>query len=148
VSLLRQDLARQAADAEERLTRLYWAIEAGTVDGTDPTLRDRVASLKNARDRSIEALDYARKSSAVPIEIDPAVIERFTRLMRERLVSGDAVARKAYLSAIIDSIVISEDTIRITGSNDNLRYTLGPNGEPTPLVRSVQEWCPEAVSNR
>jgi hypothetical protein len=64
------------------------AIEAGTVDGADPTLRERVASLKNVRDKSIEALDYAKRSSAVPIEIDPVVIERFTRLMRERLVSG------------------------------------------------------------
>jgi len=56
------DLARQAADAEERLTRLYGAIEAGTLDGTDPTLRERVAALKGARDKSIEALDYAKKS--------------------------------------------------------------------------------------
>jgi Protein of unknown function (DUF3223) len=32
---------------------------------------------------------------------------------------------------------------QLTGSNDNLRSTLGPNGQPTPLVRkSVQEWCP------
>ena len=107
-------------------------ISAGTVDGTDPTLRERVASLRNTRDRSTEALDYAKKSGAVPIEIDPVVIERFTRLMRERRVSGDAAARKAYLSAIIDSVVVSEHTIRITGSNDNLRSTLGPNGQPTP----------------
>jgi site-specific DNA recombinase len=136
------DLARQAADAEERLTRLYGAIEAGTVDGTDPTLRERVVALKGARDKSIEALDYAKKSGLVPIEIDPVIIERFTRLMREKLVYGDAAGRKAYLGAIIDSIVVSENTIRITGSNDNLRSTLGPNSQPTPLVRkSVQEWC-------
>jgi hypothetical protein len=30
------DLARQAADAEERFTRLYGAIEAGTVAGLIP----------------------------------------------------------------------------------------------------------------
>jgi hypothetical protein len=89
--------------------------------------------LKNARDRSIEALDYAKKSSLVPIEIDPAVIERFTRLMREKLVSGDAAARKAYLSAIIDSIVVSEKTIRIIGSNDNLRSTLDRTDNRPPL---------------
>jgi site-specific DNA recombinase len=99
-----------------------------------------VAALKGARDKSIGALAYAKKTSTLPIEIDPVIIERFTRLMRERLVSGDAAARKAYLSAIIDSIVVSETTIRITGSNDNLRSTLGPNGQPTPVVRkSVQD---------
>jgi hypothetical protein len=66
------DLARQAADAEERLTRLYGAIEAGTVDGTDPTLRERVAALKGARDKSIEALDSPRnqasfRSKSIPL---------------------------------------------------------------------------------
>ena len=79
----------------------------------------------------------------VPIEINPIAVDRFTRLMREQLVSGDVAARKAYLSAIVDTIVVSDTTIRIIGSNDNIRATLGPNGQPTPAVRkSVQEWCP------
>jgi len=142
------DLARQGPDAEEKLSRLYAAIEAGTIDGTDPTLKDRVTSLKNARDRAVEALDYAKKSSAHPVEVDPVAIERFTRLMREQLVSGDVAARKAYLSAIVDAVIVSANTIRIVGSNDNIRSMLGPNGQPTPAVRkSVQEWCPGAESN-
>jgi hypothetical protein len=35
------DLARQASEAEERLRRLHAAIEAGTIDGTDPSLKER-----------------------------------------------------------------------------------------------------------
>jgi site-specific DNA recombinase len=58
------ELARQASEAEERLGRLYAAIEAGTIDGTDSTLKDRVAALKAGRDKAVEALDYAKKSSA------------------------------------------------------------------------------------
>ena len=62
--------------------------------------------------------------------------------MREQLVSGDVAARKAYLSAIVDAVIVSANTIRIVGSNDNIRSMLGPNGQPTPAVRkSVQEWC-------
>src|SRR5260221_13683809 len=72
------DLARQASEAEERLGRLYAAIEAGTIDGTDPTLKERVTALKAGRDKATEALDYAKKSSATPIEIDPIAIDRFT----------------------------------------------------------------------
>jgi site-specific DNA recombinase len=72
------DLARQVSDAGERLSRLYASIEAGTIDGTDPALRERVAALKATRDRAAEALDYARKSSALPIEINPMAIDRFT----------------------------------------------------------------------
>lgn len=142
------DLARQASEAEERLGRLYAAIEAGTVDGTDPTLKERVAALKASRDRAVEALDYAKKSSGAPIEIDPVAVDRFTRLMREQLTSGDVAARKAYLSSMVDAIIVSEDKIQIVGSNDNIRSTFGPDGQPTPRVRkSVQEWCPGAGSN-
>lgn len=143
------DLARQVTDAEERLSRLYASIEAGTIDGTDPTLRERVSGLKTTRDRANQALEYARKSSAVPIEIDPIAIDRFTRLMRERLIEGDVAARKAYLSAIVDAIIVTDCTIRIVGSNDNITSTLGPNGQPRTLVRkSVQEWCPWPGSNQ
>lgn len=143
------DLARQVSDAGERLARLYASIEAGTIDGTDPTLKERVAALKATRDRAAEALEYARKSSVLPVEIDPVAIERFTRLMREQLVSGDVAARKAYLSAIIDAVIVSDTTIRIIGSNDNVRAALGPDGQPTHAVRkSVQEWCPWPGSNQ
>ena len=51
------DLARQVADTGERLSRLYASIEAGTIDGTDPALKGRVAALKSARDGAWDALD-------------------------------------------------------------------------------------------
>jgi fumarate hydratase class II len=113
-----------------------------------PYSQRRVAALKAGRDKAAEALDYARKSSATPIEIDPIAIDRFTRLMREQLVSGDVAARKAYLASVVDAIIVSEDKIRSFGSNDNIRSTFGPEGQPQPRVRkSVQEWCPGAESN-
>ena len=126
------DLARQASDAEERLGRLYTAIEVGTIDGTDPSLKERVAALKNARDRAVEAADYARKSSALPVKIDPVAIDRFTRLMREELISGDVAARKAYLASIVDAVIVSEDKIRIIGSNDNIRGNIRSKGPTHP----------------
>ena len=98
----------------------------------------RVAALKAGRDKVAEALDYAKKSSTSPIEIDPIAIDRFTRLMREQLTSGDVAARKAYLSSVVDAFIVSDD---------NIRSTFGPEGQPTPRVRkSVQEWC--AIQNR
>ena len=63
--------------------------------------------------------DYAKKSGASPIEIDPVAIDRFTRLTREQLISGDVAARKAYRASIVDAVIVSEDKIRIIGSNDN-----------------------------
>jgi hypothetical protein len=50
--------------------------------------------------------------------------------MREQLVSGDVAARKAHLASVVDTIIMSEDKIRIVGSNDNIRSTFGPEGNP------------------
>ena len=78
-----------------------------------------------------------------PVQIDPVAIDRFIGLMREQLVSGDVAARKAYLASIVDAVIVSEDKIRIIGSNDNIRSTFGPKGQPTLAVRkSHQKWCP------
>jgi hypothetical protein len=106
------------------------------------------AALKNARDRTVEAADYARKSSAIPVQIDPVAIDRFTRLMREQLISNDVAALKAYLASIVDAVIVSEDKIRIIGWNDNIRSTFGPKGQPTLAVRkSHQKRCPTLSKN-
>ncbi len=70
--------------------------------------------------------------------------------MRERLVAGDVTARKAYLNAIVDAVIVSDRLIRIVGSNDNLRSTMGPEGDPKPAAvrKSVQKWCPWPDSNQ
>jgi hypothetical protein len=81
--------------------------------GAEPTLKERVAAVKAIRDRAIEALDYAKNTSALPIEIDPIAIDRFIRLMREQLRSGEIAKRKAYLSSIVDAIIVSDTTIRV-----------------------------------
>ncbi len=143
------ELAKQVVDTEERLSRIYAAIEGGTLNGSEPTLKERITSLTASRDRAVEALAYAKKSLAMPIEIDAVAIERFTRLMREQLTSGEVAARKAYVAAIVDRIVVSDRTIRIMGSNDNIRSSFGPGGGIAPPVRkSVQEWCPWPDSNQ
>ena len=137
------ELAKQAADAEERLTRLCGAIETGTVDGTNPTLRERVAALKGAREKSIEALDYAKRSGLVPIEIDPVVIERFTRLMREKLVSGVPRAGRL-ISAQSSTRSLSHRTRSGSPAKTTIsgqRWTRTAN-RPPPVRKSVQEWCP------
>jgi hypothetical protein len=54
--------------------------------------------------------------------------------MREQLVSGDVAARKSDLASIVDAVIVSENKIRIMGSNDNSRSTFGPKGHPTPVL--------------
>ncbi len=143
------ELAKQVASAEERLSRIYAAIEAGALDASEATLKDRVSALIEGRNKAAEALEYTRKSLSQSVDIDAVAVDRFTQLMQERLISGDVAARKAYLDAIVDRIEVSDKTIRIVGSNDNIRSALGPGGEVRPPVRkSVQKWCPWPDSNQ
>ena len=44
------------ATAIRKCEPAYVAIEAGTIDGTDPNLKERVAALKESWDRMVEAL--------------------------------------------------------------------------------------------
>jgi len=63
----------------------------GRVGNRPVNWSQRKAARKSARDRAVAAADYARKSSVLPVEMDPIAIDRFTP-MREQLTSGD-VAR-------------------------------------------------------
>jgi site-specific DNA recombinase len=54
----------------------------------------------------------------------------------------DSAARKAYLSSVVDAIILSEKKIRIVGSNNNIRFAFGPGGQPAPSVRMFRNGAP------
>jgi class 3 adenylate cyclase len=110
---------KAVADAEDRLARLYRLVEEGLTD-LDDVLKARLTALKGGRDRANAALERARERSSSQIQIDPALIERFGRLMRENFSVGSVPFRKAYLHSLIDCIEVDDAQIRIKGSKDVL----------------------------
>ena len=100
-------LQLEVADADDKLARLYRLVEDGLTD-LDDVLRDRLAALKAERDRAKAALERAKEHSASQIQIDPALIERFGRMMRENFSTGSVPFRKAYLQSLIDKIEIDD----------------------------------------
>jgi hypothetical protein len=54
----------------------------------DDVLRDRLATLKAERDRARAALERAKEQSVSPIQVDPALVERFSRIMKENFTTG------------------------------------------------------------
>lgn len=126
-------LQREVADAEDKLARLYRLVEDGLTN-LDDVLKDRLAVLKTERDRAKTALERAKEHSAYQIQIEPALIERFGRMMRENFSTGAVPFRKAYLQSLIESIEVDDDQVRIRGSKDVL--------EKAVLARqSEQTWC-------
>lgn len=110
-------LQQEVTDADEKLRRLYRVVEDGLTD-IDDVLQDRLNSLKAGRERARAALERAKEQAGTQIVIDPALIERFGRSMRENLSTGSIPLRKAYLQSLIDVIEVDDHQIRIKGSKD------------------------------
>jgi site-specific DNA recombinase len=112
-------LQREVTDAEDKLKRLYRLVEDGMTD-VDDVLKDRLNNLKAERDRAKAALETAKYQIAPGIRIDPALIERFGRSMREKFTTGSVPFRKAYLQSLIDTVEVDDRHIRIRGSKEVL----------------------------
>lgn len=134
-------LRSELTAAEEKLRRLYRLVEEGE-DEPDDLLKERLSTLRAERDLAKAALGRIREAGPSPSEIDPELIERFGRLMRANVTSGEIPFRKAWLQAIVDRVEVGADVIRIVGDKENLETALtGTSGSAAPGVRSsVRKW--------
>ena len=140
-------LQREMADAEDRLKRLYQLVEDGVTD-LDDVLRDRLNSLKADRDRAKAALETAKSHIAPQIRIDPALIERFGRDIREKFTTGSVPFRKAYLQSLIEFVEVDDHCIRIRGSKDVLeRAVLAGQAAGEPGSQMSTGWRARRDSN-
>jgi site-specific DNA recombinase len=125
-------LQREVVDAENKLKRLYRLVEDGL--DVDEVLKERLNTLKGDRDRAKAALERATEQSASQIQIDPVLIERFGRTMRENFTAGSMPFRKAYLRSLIDVIEVDDHQVRIKGTKEVL--------EKAVLASQHREsWC-------
>jgi site-specific DNA recombinase len=143
-----QALDDKLTDTDERLRRLYALVESGQAE-IDDLLRNRIAVLKNDRETARVALDRALGARQSQIVIDEARLDAFSGFMRERLTSGEIPFRKAYLGAIIDSVEVGADRIRIFGRKDALEQAVASGLDPAmPGVRTfVRKWRTRQDSN-
>jgi site-specific DNA recombinase len=140
-------LQREMMDAEDKLKRLYCLVEDGLTD-VDEVLKDRLNTLKTDRDRAKAALERAKQHSASQIQIDPALIERFGRTMRENFSTGSVPFRKAYLRSLIDVIEVDDHQVRIKGSKDLLeKAVLASQNGQTGCSQMSTRWRARRDSN-
>jgi site-specific DNA recombinase len=104
--------------------------------------------LKADRDRAQAALERAKGHLAPQIQIDPALIERFGRMMQEHLTTGSVPFRKAYLQSLITTIEVDDQQIRIRGTKDLLEKAVlaGQNG-PAACSQMSTKWRARRDSN-
>jgi site-specific DNA recombinase len=143
-----QELEARAAEADERLRRLYTLVETGHAE-MDELLKARISALQADRETIWAAVRRARGTRSPQVVMDQARLEAFSRLIRERLTTGEIPFRKAYLGAIIDRVEVDDNVIRIVGQRDVLeRAIVGNEKQLVPGVRSfVRKWRTRQDSN-
>jgi DNA invertase Pin-like site-specific DNA recombinase len=107
-------------EKENRLRRLYDAIEAGAVGLGDPTLKERIARLCEERDLAQIAVDRAAAELNPDARVTEEKLSSFIELMATNLRTGSIEFRRAYLRSIIDEVQIHTDKINIIGRKNQL----------------------------
>jgi len=117
-------LNRKLKSTEERQHRLFEAIEMGVID-LDETVQSRAQNLKASREVLLIQIATVRKENSQPIEhIKASQVEKFSQVLKEKLLAKDSAIAKAYLNLLVDKVVINENTATVTGSYDALAHAV------------------------
>jgi site-specific DNA recombinase len=143
----RASLVAELARVNEKLNRLYRAIEDGIVD-LDADLKERVDILKRERDLAQASLNRVAVQVNARAMVTPDRLAAFSQLIRERLDSGDTQARKAFLRSVISQIEVHDDKVRIIGEKATLAAVIAGRQTGETQVRGfVRKWRARRDSN-
>lgn len=141
-------LKGKLADAEERLKRLYQAIETGIADPSDPTLKERIGVVKTERDIAHVALTRAAAELSPEARITGEKIAVAVEAMRANVLQGPIPFRRAYLRAMIDNVEVDDTEVRIYGRKTVLeRLVMGGGAAPAGVPSFVRKWRARKDSN-
>ena len=135
--------------AETALGRLLELIETGQMSWKDPVFASRLADRRSevARlDNTIRSLE--RQVARGAKRITPEIVERFGRLISDKLRGSDPILQKAYVHLLVDRVVVGPETIRISGSKAALESAIfHPQTEHGRVPSFDREWCRLGDSN-
>ena len=141
-------LRAKVADAENRLGRLYAAIESGIADLADRSLKERVAAVKTERDLAQIAFDRAIAETNPQARITEEKIAAFVDVMRSNVLTGDIPFRRAYIRSVIDQVEVDDAEIRIIGRRTVLeRLVMGGGAAPAGVPSFVPQWRQDETEN-
>jgi len=134
-------LQKQLNQADQRLNRLYNAVESGVLD-LDETLQRRVQAAKAAREAVlIEMAGIKHRETLPSTQILPSHVERFSAVFRKKLADRSSTFAKEYLRAVVDEVVIRDRTATISGSHARLLTAMAEKKRKADQVPSfMQDW--------
>ena len=142
------ELNRQVKAAETRLNNLYEAVEKGLLP-MDETLKKRADQLRTARDALLAESAKARQEMLLPVaQVLPSMVDAFSRGVRRKL--QDREFAKRYLQLLVDKIVVSEDSVTISGSKAKLAsaiHAFKKKGTSEEVPSFMRSWRARSDSN-
>lgn len=135
--------------SRKRLSNLHDAIELGTLSARDPDIAERLKRLRGEIGGMNQTLRTLRQQvERGPGRITPEAVQRFGKIVRERLLNGEGSARQQIARAFIKRVIIAPKTIAIEGETAALAHGAAAVARSKELVPSFdREWCRLQDSN-
>lgn len=120
------ELHRRITETDQRLGRLYDAIESGVAALDDVGLKDRIAGLKGIRDQATADAEriQATLDSSGNQSITADMIGTLSDAARGSLRMEGGGYRRDHLRAFAQRVEVADDEVRIMGSKSELLQTL------------------------
>ncbi len=120
------ELHRRITETDQRLGRLYDAIESGMVDKDDSVAKERMAGLKAIREQATtdaERIEAALDNTGNKA-VTPAMLKTFASTARQRIRLENGGYRRDHLRALAQRVEVADKEVRIMGSKSELLRTL------------------------
>nr|WP_312052883.1 recombinase family protein [Brevundimonas diminuta] len=120
------ELNRRITETDQRIGRLFDAIEGGMIDKDDAMAKERMASLKALRDQAVadaERTQLALNSSGDQ-GVTPDMLKAFACKARERIRLDNGGYHRDHLRALAQRVEVADNEVRIMGSKSELLRTL------------------------
>ena len=147
------DLNRRITETDQRLNRLYDAIESGVAALDDVGLKDRIANLKAIRDQATADAERIRVTldGLGDRAVTPEMIDALSQVARSSLRIEGGGYRREHLRAFAQRVEVADDEVRIMGRKSDLLQTLvaASSGETAAFAvrSSVLKWRTRRDSN-
>ena len=141
----------ELTDIDKSVRALMKMVEAGNIDPTDPTLKERFTTHKARRQALNEQIrELDQQIGAKDSSLTEAKLSEFAALFRRRLRDpSDPAMRKRYVRAFVGEVVMTKETLIIRGPTRALAVAAlaGEQINPEVVRSSVSEWCARSDSN-
>ncbi|WP_284178083.1 recombinase family protein [Rhabdaerophilum sp. SD176] len=142
-----QDLKAAFEDARSKLSRLYKLVEDGDI-AIDDELKTRIANAKAEKEKAEAAYNYVRRQAMPESEIGPDLLDRFGRLMSEKLENADTNLRRNHIATLIDAVIVQGKKIQIQGRRQQLDVAVRSHASGRGFVPGfVRKWRARKDSN-